>query len=117
MSLVNVFWPETDRELETIVALLEAHEVPCFVDSRDAGPRLSGMQVRARKPRTVMVAAERAVEALDLIRHLRHSAEVSRTDGWSSRTTRLRALIERVLLGSFLERRAAHVISNEQPHR
>src|SRR3974377_2208913 len=116
MSLVSVFWPETDRELEAIVDLLEAHAVPCFVDSVSAGLRLSGMQVRARKPRTVIVAAERAVEALALIRHLRRAGDVSCTDAWNSRTTRLRALIERVLLGSVLQRRTAHVVSSEQPY-
>jgi hypothetical protein len=70
MNLVNVFTPNTEAELDTIVTLLEARDVPCFVYNADRS-RSPSMQVRRRNDRTIMVPAERLPEAVLLIDNLR----------------------------------------------
>lgn len=95
MRLVSVFTPTTDEDILAIVALLEAREVPCFVHDTRARSPSSGMQVRARRPRTIMVPAERSDEAVQLIAHMHASrgpghGAAGRLSWWS----KLRSLIK-----------------------
>lgn len=73
MSLVRVFSPDTDTELVTIVEMLEAREVPCFVYSSRTGSISSGTPGRVSKPRAILVPAARLAEAVELIRSLQGS--------------------------------------------
>ena len=107
MRLVDVFSPTTDEEVLAIVALLERREVPCFVHTTRVSSPSSAVQVRARKPRTIMVPAERSAEAVKLISQLRapcgaHGAAPRRP---SSR--RLRILFDLLIGGWFVPRGGA----------
>src|SRR5215468_4983274 len=67
MSLVSVCSPQTQAELDTIVALLEARDVPCFVrDSACLSPFYPA-QLPRRPSRTVMVPADCLTRAVELI--------------------------------------------------
>jgi hypothetical protein len=66
-DLVRVVSPDTEAELAEIVAMLEAHEVPCFVCDSRMGWVPSGVHGGVRKPRIVMVQGTRVAEAAALI--------------------------------------------------
>ena len=70
MSLVGVCSPQTEAELDTIVALLEARDVPCFVrDSACVSPCYPA-QLPRRAGRTIMVPADCLTRAVELIGQL-----------------------------------------------
>ena len=74
MSLVNVYTPDSEGELLTVVAMLEARGVPFFVHSSGFGSLFPGaMQVESVNARAIMVPEERADEALALISDFRSS--------------------------------------------
>src|SRR5262249_17724716 len=75
MSLVPVLRPDSEAELATVVAMLEARGVPCFVRGGGIGSLLPGVQVESFNARAIMVPEDRANEALDLIADLRGSAD------------------------------------------
>jgi len=67
MSLVSVCSPQTQAELDRIVALLEGRDVPCFVrDSACVSPVYAAQQPR-RTSRTIMVPADCLIRAVELI--------------------------------------------------
>ena len=102
MSLVKVFSPESEAELMTVVAMLEARRVPCFVHNAGLGSLLPGVQVESFNTRAVMVPEERAAEALALIADLRGSPEARDDEVRTPRSSKLRALIEVLLFGWFV---------------
>jgi hypothetical protein len=97
MSLVSVFSPRTETELDTIVALLEARAVPCFVRDSACAPAVWESQLPRRAKRTIMVPAECLGAAVTLIGELerRNAAET----GAASRSVRrdLRSLLRHAL--------------------
>ena len=87
---VRVFSPGTEAELATIVELLEAREVPCFVGSARLAARSSG---------TILVPAERLGEALELIGQLLGSCAAYGEPARDRLSDRLRALLRRLWSG------------------
>lgn len=68
MNLVVVLTPESESELLTVCAMLEARAVPFFVRSAGLGSLFPGpMQADSLNARAIMVPEERADEALALI--------------------------------------------------
>lgn len=68
MSLVKVLTPDSEAELLSVVAMLQARNVPCFVQNAGVGSLFPGaLQIESLNARTVMVPEERAAEALALI--------------------------------------------------
>ena len=106
MRLVSVFSPTTEEEVLAIVALLEAREVPCFVQGTSARSASPGMEVRARPPRTVMVPADRSAEAVELISQVRTSCGAHHAVARLRRSSKLRSLIDFIVFGSFRAIRA-----------
>ena len=45
MALVSVFRPDTESELMAVVAMLEAHDIPCFVHNAGFGGLYPGPQI------------------------------------------------------------------------
>jgi hypothetical protein len=70
MSLVSVCSPQTQAELDTIVALLEERDVPCFVRDSACGSPVYPPQLPRRGNHTVMVPAHCLTRAVELIRQL-----------------------------------------------
>jgi len=103
MSLVPVLRPDSEAELVSIVAMLEARGVPSFVRGGGIGSLLPGVQVESLNSRAIMVPEERAAEALALIADLHGSPD----DG-DGRTppprppSKLRTLVEWLLFGWFV---------------
>ena len=67
MGLVKVLSPDTEPELVAVVAMLEAHEIPCFVQNAGLGSLYPGPSIGAFNARAIMVPEDKAREALDLI--------------------------------------------------
>jgi hypothetical protein len=70
MSLVSVCSPQTQAELDKVVALLEARDVPCFVRDGACGSPFYPAQLSRRGDRTVMVPAHCQTRAVELIGQL-----------------------------------------------
>jgi hypothetical protein len=67
VGLVKVLSPDTEPELIAVVAMLEAHEIPCFVQNAGFGSLYPGPPIGAFKGRAIMVAEENVKDALELI--------------------------------------------------
>lgn len=67
MGLVEIHSPDTEPELLAVVAMLEAHEIPCFVRNAGFGSLYPGPPIGAFNARAIMVAEEKVTEALELI--------------------------------------------------
>jgi hypothetical protein len=102
VSLVAVLTPESEAELVSVVAMLEARKVPCFVRSGGIGSLLPGVQVESLNARAIMVPEERASEALALIADLRGPSDGRENRPPPPRTSKLRALVELLLFGWFV---------------
>ena len=68
VTLVRLISPDSDPEILAIVAMLEAHEIPCFVRGGGFGGLYPGVQINAFNTRDIMVPEEHAAAALDLVR-------------------------------------------------
>jgi hypothetical protein len=103
VSLVAVLTPDSEAELISVVAMLEARKVPCFVRGGGIGSLLPGVQVESFNARAIMVPEERAAEALALIADLRgSSAGHDDKPPPPRRSGRLRTLLELLLFGWFV---------------
>jgi hypothetical protein len=67
VGLVKVLSPDAEPELIAVVAMLEAHSIPCFVQNAGFGSLYPGPQIGAFNARAIMVPEEKAAEALELI--------------------------------------------------
>jgi hypothetical protein len=67
VGLVKVHSPDTEPELVAVVAMLEAHEIPCFVQNAGFGSLYPGPPIGAFNGRAIMVLEEKAAEARELI--------------------------------------------------
>jgi Putative prokaryotic signal transducing protein len=68
MSLVTVLTPETEVELLSVVAMLEARNVRCFVHSAGLGSLYPGAPpIESVNARAIMVPQEQEAEARALV--------------------------------------------------
>ena len=102
VALVRLLSPESDSEIVTIVAMLEAHEIPCFVRGAGFGGLFPGVQINAYNTRDIMVPEEKAAEALALLRDFQSQPSAPGEDVKPKRSGRLRNLFELLLFGWFM---------------
>lgn len=102
MSLVSVCSPQTQAELETIVTLLEARDVPCFVRDSACGASLHPAQLPRRGSRTVMVPAHCLTRAVELLGQLHGSSTAREGDRPDQSPRSLRGLLG-LILGACLQ--------------
>lgn len=102
MALVRVLSPDTEPELVTAVALLEAHDIPCFVHGAGLGSLWPGAQVPGYNTRTIMVPEENVADALELLRDFQTPPTTQPVKPRYSTMSRLRALLEVILFGWFV---------------
>jgi len=100
MALVNVFRPETESELMAVVAMLEAHEIPCFVHNAGFGGLYPGPQIDLYNSRAVMVPREKSPLALQLISEFQSSS--SPVSSNPSTSGKIRTFVEMCLFGWFI---------------
>jgi hypothetical protein len=67
MALVEVFYSNGEPELTAVVAMLEAYQIPCYVRNAGLGSLFPGPDLIACFQRVIMVPAERAPDARELI--------------------------------------------------
>jgi hypothetical protein len=100
VALVNIFRPSTEPELIAVVAMLEAHEIPCFVHNAGFGALYPGPQIDLYNARAVMIPEEKKSLALQLISEFQGP---SPTLGMSpSTSSKFRAFLEMFLFGWFI---------------
>jgi hypothetical protein len=68
MPLVEVFRPYGEPELMAVVAMLDAHQIPCHVHNGGYGSLFPGPAPIPCFQRVIMVPKERVSDALELIR-------------------------------------------------
>lgn len=74
MSFVTIFTPATEGELLSVVAMLEARNVPCYVRNAGLGSLFPGaLPIEALNARAIMVPEDRKAEALALIEDFQNS--------------------------------------------
>jgi len=101
MGLVGVHSPETESEVAVIVAMLEAHDVPCFVHNHNLGSLLPGVQINALNTQTIMVPEECVADAVELLRDYRAAAGPA-TPASLQLKDKIRVICEGLLLGWFV---------------
>jgi hypothetical protein len=106
VALVRVFSPEAEADLVAVVAMLEAHDIPCFVHGAGFGSLYPGPQIYGYNTRAIMVSEENAAAALELIRDF-DSQPGDLHAGPRPPSGRLRTLIEFLLFGWFVPGRRA----------
>lgn len=97
MSLVSVCSPQTQAELDTIVALLEARDVPCFVRDSACGTPFHPAPLPRRGSRTVMVPAHCLSRAMELLGPLHGSSTAREGDRPDQSPRSLRGLLGFIL--------------------
>jgi hypothetical protein len=60
--------------------MLEAHQIPCFVDNAGFGGLYPGPRIHAYNTRSIMVPEERLSAALELIRDFQSQPGEEQTD-------------------------------------
>jgi len=100
MALVRILSPDSEPELLAVVALLEAHEIRCFVHNAGFGALYPGPQIHAYNTRAIMVPEEQVSEALEILRDFQSQPSDLHLEPKPS--GRLRALIELLLFGWFI---------------
>jgi hypothetical protein len=68
--LVRVASPETESQVALIVSALNAAGIPHFIQGGGLGAVMPGLQINALNSRSVMVPAEDAADAVELLREL-----------------------------------------------
>ena len=66
MALVRVFSPANESELMAVVALLEAHEIPCVIHNAVFGALYPGVLID-NNSRAIMVTNDKVLAARELI--------------------------------------------------
>ncbi|MGH8119883.1 MAG: DUF2007 domain-containing protein [Gammaproteobacteria bacterium] len=117
MSLVPLMDVESEPERLVIVAMLEAHDIPCFVHNDGFGGLYPGLQINLYNTRRIMVPEEDLDDAHELLASYRAAPEetpAARLD-WIDG---LRCLAEALLGGWLVPRpRARQVMTKDTPER
>jgi hypothetical protein len=101
VALVHVFSPDSEPDLVAVVAMLEAHEIPCFVHSAGFGSLYPGPQIDGYNRRAVMVPEENVAAALELVRDFQSQPDELHS-GPPRPSGKLRSFIEFLLFGWFV---------------
>src|SRR5579863_10179362 len=99
LALIRLLSPESDSEIATIVAMLDARGIPSFVRGGGIGGLLPGVQINAYNTRDIMVPEEKAAEALELVRDLEAQQSPPAGSLSAPRRGKLRNLLEFLLFG------------------
>jgi hypothetical protein len=100
MSLVQVHSPDTEPELMVIVAMFEAHDIPCFVHNAGLSALLPGPRINAYNTRSIMVPEEKVADAMELLRDFQSNSDPAPPH--HSPPGKLRVLVEAILFGWFV---------------
>ena len=102
MSLVSVAEPQSESELSVMLSLLEANNIPAFVQNGGFGGLLPGPQINIYNARRLMVPGECANEAREILSVLAEPAEEPLLPSKTSGLDKLRMFLEFFFLGWFI---------------
>jgi len=102
MGFVSVAEPQTESELSVMLSLLEANEIPAYVQNGGFGGLLPGPQIDIYNVRRIMVPSERASVARDVLSVLAKPAEEPLLPAKTSLRDKLRMFLEFFFLGWFI---------------
>jgi hypothetical protein len=106
MAFVSVFTPDSEPELVTVVAMLEAHDIPCFVHGSAMGSLYPGPQIDWFNRRSIMVPEEKVRAARELIEAFESQpVEPEEPDPPPPPRSAARVLLEVLLFGWFIPSR------------
>ena len=104
MALVRLVSPESDPEIVAIVAMLEAHGIPCYVRGGGFGGLFPGVQINAYNTRDIMIPDEQTAAALELLKDFQSRPPEPEANLKPKSSGRLRNLFELLLFGWFVPR-------------
>jgi Putative prokaryotic signal transducing protein len=107
VALVRLVSPDSDPEIVAIVAMLEAHGIPCYVRGGGFGGLFPGVQINAYNTRDIMIPEEQSAAALELLEEFQ-SRPAEPENIRPKKSGRLRNFLELVLFGWFVPRSPAH---------
>ena len=99
MDFLPVATPQTESELAVMVSLLDAHGIQHYVHNQGFGGLYPGMQMDLYNARRLMVPADHAAEALDLLVVFSRQSTVSDADDSMTLADKLRVAIETFVFG------------------
>jgi hypothetical protein len=112
---VRLVSPESDPEIVAIVAMLEAHGVPCFVRGGGFGGLFPGVQINAYNTRDIMIPAEQTATALALLEDFRSRPLDPEKNVRPRESGRLRNLLEFLLFGWFIPKPPVQTEEADRP--
>jgi hypothetical protein len=104
MALVTVFTPQSESELITVVAMLEAYNVPCFVQNAGFGSLYPGPKIYAYNARHIMVAEEAVAVAQEFLTDFQ-TTPIETNPPKAGGIEKLRMGLEALLFGWFMPER------------
>lgn len=99
MDFQPVASPQTESELAVMVSVLEAYGIPHFVLNRGFGGLYPGMKVPLLNGQRILVPAERAAEAKELLSGFDQPEEAVEAEAKLSLADRLRVIAELLIGG------------------
>ncbi|MGH9645095.1 MAG: putative signal transducing protein [Terriglobales bacterium] len=102
MALVRLISHESDPEIIAIVAMLEAHQIPCYVRGGGFGGLYPGVQINSYNTRDIMIPEEKVTLALELLKDFQSQSHTEQAKERPRNTGRLRNLLELLLFGWFV---------------
>jgi hypothetical protein len=103
VALVRILSPESNAEIAAVVAMFEAHEIPCFVRGGGFGGLFPGPQINAYNTRDIMVPEETVSTALELLVAYHSPSPTDDVEVGPRRTSgKLRNLFELLFFGWFI---------------
>jgi hypothetical protein len=107
VALVRLVSPESDPEIVAIVAMLEAHGIPCYVRGGGFGGLFPGVQINAYNTRDIMIPEDQTAAALELLKDFQSRPPEPESDVRPMKSGWLRNFLELLLFGWFVPRSPA----------
>jgi hypothetical protein len=102
MALVRLISPESESEIIAVVAMLEAHQILCYVRGGGFGGLYPGVQINSYNTRDIMIPEEKATLALELLRDFQSQPVTEPPEERLRKSGKLRNLLELLLFGWFV---------------
>jgi len=115
VALVRLVSPDSDPEIVAIVAMLEAHGIPCYVRGGGFGGLFPGVQINAYNTRDIMIPEEQTAAALELLKDFQSRPADPEESVAPRKSGRLRNLLEILLFGWFVPRSPTHTEKGNAP--
>jgi hypothetical protein len=114
IEFLPVAKPQSESELAVMVSLLEANGIQHFVHNRGFGGLYPGMQIELYNVRRLMVPAEQASGALELLSVFSQRTTTSEADQKLDWVDKLRVIFETIVFSWSVPLKRRKIQSNEE---